>query len=211
MSEPIRVLLADDHPFIRAGLRTTLDTETDIVVAGEAEDGDDAQRQCTALQPDILVLDINMPGPPAVATLAAVRELCPSTRVIILTAYNDDAYVRGLLQAGALGYVLKDDAPEALVQAVRSVAQGGSWFSQAVVANLVIPDADGESDTPSLTERESQIVRLIGQGWDNTQIAEELHLSEQTVRNYVSRLYGKIGVQTRAEAVVWARDHELTA
>jgi DNA-binding NarL/FixJ family response regulator len=210
MSEPIRVLIADDHPLIRSGLCTALQTEADIVVAGEASDGAEAQRQCAGLQPDVLVLDLNMDGPPAVATLASVRELCPSTRVIILTAYDDDAYVRSLVLAGAMGYVLKDEVPEALVQAVRTVAQGGTWFSRSLVETLVHAKHD-ESDAPPLTERESQIMRLITQGWDNARIAEELCLSEQTIRNYVSHLYGKIGVQTRAEAVVWGRDHKMTA
>jgi DNA-binding NarL/FixJ family response regulator len=210
MSESIHVLIADDHPLIRAGLCMALQTEPDIVVAGEASDGDEAQRKCADLQPDVLVLDLNMDGPPAVATLASVRELCPRTRVLILTAYDGDTYVRGLVQAGAMGYVLKDEVPEALVQAVRSVAQGGTWFSRPVVESLVHPKHD-ESDAPPLTERESQIMRLIAQGLDNARIAEELCLSEQTIRNYVSRLYGKIGVQTRAEAVVWGRDHEMTA
>jgi len=210
MSEPIRVLIADDHPLIRSGLSMALQTEPDIVVAGEVSDGDEAQRQCAGLQPDVLVLDLNMDGPPAVATLASVRELCPSTRVIILTAYDDDAYVRGLVQAGAMGYVLKDELPETLVQAVRSVARGGTWFSRPVVETL-FHAKHAESDAPPLTERESQIMRLITQGWDNARIAEELSLSEQTIRNYVSHLYRKIGVQTRAEAVVWARDHGMTA
>jgi DNA-binding NarL/FixJ family response regulator len=210
MSEPIRVLIADDHPLIRSGLCMALQTEADIVVAGEASDGAEAQWQCAGLQPDVLVLDLNMDGPPAVATLASVRELCPSTRVIILTAYDDDAYVRSLVLAGAMGYVLKDEMPEALVQAVRTVAQGGTWFSGSLVETLVHANHD-ESDAPPLTERESQIMRLITQGWDNARIAEELCLSEQTIRNYVSHLYGKIGVQTRAEAVVWGRDHKMTA
>lgn len=211
MSETIRVLLADDHPLIRAGLRSTLEIEPDIDVAGEASDGDDAQRQCATLHPDVLVLDLNMPGSTAVETLASVRDACPHTRVLMLTAYDDDAYVRGLVQAGAMGYVLKDEAPEALVQAVRSVAQGGTWFSQQVIARLVHPVAHDQHGFPSLTEREQQVMRLIAQGWDNARIAGELSLGEQTIRNYVSRLYGKIGVQTRAEAVVWARDHEITA
>ena len=211
MSESIRVLIADDHPLIRAGLCTALQTEPDIVVAGEASDGDEVQRQCAALQPDVLVLDLNMDGPPAVATLASVRELCPRTRVLILTAYDDDVYVRGVVLAGAMGYVLKDEAPEALVQAVRTVAQGGTWFSRSLVENLVLHAEYDESDAPPLTERERQIMRLIAQGWGNARIAEELCLSEQTIRNYVSRLYGKISVQTRAEAVVWGRDHGVMA
>jgi DNA-binding NarL/FixJ family response regulator len=172
-------------------------------------DGDDAQRQCAALQPDVLVLDLNMPGSTAVETLALMRASCPGTRVLMLTAYDDDAYVRGLVQAGAMGYVLKDEAPEALVQAVRSVAHGGSWFSQQVVAHLVHPIAPDARNHPNLTQRELQIVQLIARGWDNARIAGELSLGEQTIRNYVSRLYGKIGVQTRAEAVVWARDNEM--
>ena len=209
MSESIRVLIADDHPLIRSGLCVALRSEPDIVVTGEASDGDEVQRQCASLQPDVLVLDVNMDGPPAVATatLTSVRELCPRTRVLILTAYDDDVYVRGLVLAGAMGYVLKDEAPEALVQAVRTVAQGGTWFSRSVVENLVLRAERDERDAPLLTERESQIIRLIARGWDNARIAEELCLSEQTIRNYVSRLYGKIGVQTRAEAVVWGRDH----
>ena len=211
MSESIRVLIADDHPLVRSGLCTALQTEPDIVVAGEASDGDEAQRQCAALQPDVLVLDLNMDGPPATATLAAVRERCPRTRVLILTAYDDDVYVRGVVLAGAMGYVLKDEAPEALVQAVQTMAQGGTWFSRSLVENLVLQAEQGESAAPPLTERESQIIQLIAQGWDNARIAGELCLSEQTIRNYVSRLYGKIGVQTRAEAVVWGRDHGAPA
>jgi DNA-binding NarL/FixJ family response regulator len=211
MSASIRVLLADDHPFIRAGLRTTLESQPDIVVAGEAADGDEARRHCQALRPDVLVLDLNMPGPPATATVAFVQERCPSIRVVVLTAYDDDAYVHGLIEAGVMGYVLKDEAPDALVQAVRSVARGGTWFSQPVVTKLVRAPARATTTGPPLTERERQLLRLLAQGWDNARIAEELHLGEQTVRNYVSRLYGKLGVQTRAEAIVWARDHDKTA
>jgi DNA-binding NarL/FixJ family response regulator len=210
MSEPIRVLLADDHPVVRAGLRTTLESEPDIVVVGEATDGDQAQQHCRALQPDVLVLDLNMPGPPAPATVSFVQAHCPNVRVVVLTAYDDDAYVRGLIEAGVGGYVLKDEAPEALVQAVRSVVHGGTWFSQPVVTKFVRASARPPTTGPPLTERERQLLRLLAQGWDNARIAEESHLGEQTVRNYVSRLYGKLGVRTRAEAIVWARDHDVT-
>ena len=208
MRKPIRVLLADDHPFVLAGLRTTLETEPDVLVVGEAADGDEAQRQCRALQPDVLVLDLNMPGSPATATVAFVREHCPNVRVVVLTAY-EDAYVRALIAAGVGGYVLKDEAPEALVLAVRSVASGGTWFSQPVVAHLVRAWSAPAPTGPPLTERERQLLTLLARGWDNARIAAEVHLEENTVRTYLSRLYAKLGVQTRAEAMVWARDHDV--
>jgi DNA-binding NarL/FixJ family response regulator len=210
MTEAIRVVLADDHPLIRSGLRARLEAEPDLAVIGEAADGAEAQRQCRDLRPAVLVLDLNMPGPPPTATVAFVQDHCPAIRVLVLTAYDDDAYVRGLLAAGIAGYVLKDEAPDALVDAVRSVARGGAWFSQSVVAKLARPPQPVDAG-PALTDRERELLDLLAQGWDNVRIAEELHLGEQTVRNYVSRLYDKLDVQTRAEAIVWARDHETTA
>jgi DNA-binding NarL/FixJ family response regulator len=208
--EPVRVVLADDHPLIRSGLRARLEAEPDLVVVGEAAHGDEAQQRSRELRADILVLDLNMPGPPPTATVAFLREHCPEARVLVLTAYDDDAYVRGLLAAGVAGYVLKDEAPDALVDAVRSVAHGGTWFSRAVVAALADPlRKDGVAGL-ALTARERQLLDLVARGWDNFRIAEELHLGEQTVRNYLSRLYGKLGVQSRAEAIVWAHEHGVT-
>jgi DNA-binding NarL/FixJ family response regulator len=209
MTEPIRIVLADDHPLIRAGLRARLQAEPDIVVVGEASDGDEAQLRCRELHPDVMVLDLNMPGPPAMTTLAFFKEHCPPVRVLVLTAYNDDAYARGLLAAGVAGYVLKDEAPDALVDAVRSVAHGGTWFSQSIIAKLAAPTPAAPAND-QLTGRERELLDLVGRGWDNARIAEELSLSEQTIRNYLSRLYGKLGVQSRAEAIVWARDHDAT-
>jgi DNA-binding NarL/FixJ family response regulator len=210
MSEQIHVLLADDHPVVRAGIRTTLEAETDIVVVGEAANGDEAQRLCSELQPDVLVLDLNMSGAPATATLAFAKTHCPRVRVVVLTAFDDEAYVQALIEAGVAGYVLKDEAPESLVAAVRSVVTGGTWFSQPVVTKLVRASTRAGAAGPSLTEREDQILRMLARGWDNARIAEEIHLGEQTVRNYASRLYGKLGVETRAEAIVWAHDHGVT-
>jgi DNA-binding NarL/FixJ family response regulator len=210
VSRPIRVLLADDHPVVRAGLRATLEAEPGIVVAGEAATGDEAQQRCRELQPDVVVLDLNMPGPPATATLAFAKEHCPDVRVVVLTAFDDDAYVQALIDAGVGGYVLKDEAPESLVAAVRSVVGGGTWFSQPVIRKIVRASTGAATAVPSLTAREEQLLRMLARGWDNARIADEVHLGEQTVRNYTSRLYRKLGVETRAGAMVWARDHRVS-
>jgi DNA-binding NarL/FixJ family response regulator len=205
--EPIRVLLADDHPLIRAGLRAGLAAEPDFALVGEAADGHDALRLCREHRPDVLLLDLQMPGPSAVETVTAVHECCPGVRVLMLTAHSEAVYVRGLVAAGVAGYVLKDEAAELLVDAIRSVARGGTWFSRPVVAKLVQPHVPRATQEPSLTRRERQVLPLLAQGWDNARIASTLYLSEQTVRNYVSRLYAKLGVSSRAQAMAWAQRH----
>lgn len=206
MIEPCRILLADDHPLIRSGLRVRLEAEPDLAVVGEAADGAQAQQFCQELRPDVLVLDLNMPGPSSSAIVAYVREHCPELAVLVLTAFDDDAYVRAMLAAGVAGYVLKDEAPDALVDAVRSVAHGGTWFSRAVVTTLAHPPAGADL---GLSRREWELLGLLVQGWDNARMAAELALGEQTVRNYLSRLYSKLGVQTRAAAMVWAHERGI--
>jgi DNA-binding NarL/FixJ family response regulator len=208
MTEPLRVILADDHPLIRAGLCTTLEAEPDIVVVGEAATGEEAQSLCKELQPDILVLDLNMPGPPATETVACVQAECPHVHVLVLTAYDDEPYIRGLVSAGVSGYILKDEAPDALVQAVRTVVLGGTWFSQSIVRKLTGP-RKGANAGPDLTVRERELLGLLVLGWDNAHIARELNLGEQTVRNYLSRMYAKLGVQTRSETIAWAHEHNM--
>lgn len=207
MSTPIRVLLADDHPLVRAGLRATVATAADINVIGEATTGDQVLGLCQTLQPDIVLLDLQMPGPPPGRTVADLRAHCPAVRVLVLTAHDDDAYVQGLLAAGVAGYVLKDEVPETLLHAIRGVARGGAWFSQAIVAKLTRAIGNPPGDAPDLTGRERDLLLALEQGWDNARIAAELHLSEQTVRNYLSRLYTKLDVHSRTEALVWLRDH----
>ena len=206
MTQPIRVLLADDHPLVRAGLRATLAAAPDLELVAEAATADEVQQACRQHRPDVVLLDLAMPGPPPAATVARLREDAPALRVIILTAHDEEAYVRALLALGVAGYVLKDEAPEALVQAIRSVMQGGSWFSSAVIRRLAQPDLPATA-AGELTARERQLLGLLAQGWHNARIADELHLSEQTVRNYVSRLYAKLGVRSRAEVMAWLLDH----
>lgn len=210
MAAKARVLLADDHAVVRKGIQAILADEPNLTVVGEATTGEEAQQLCKELRPDILLLDLSMPGPTASATMTFVHTYSPWTRVVILTAYHDDVAVRELVTTGARGYVLKDDAPDAVAGAVRSVAQGGTWFSPPVMATLLNGQrsSPGTDDAAALTGRERELLDLLKNGWDNGRIAAQLHLGEQTVRNYLHRLYGKLGVGSRAEAAVWAHEHD---
>jgi DNA-binding NarL/FixJ family response regulator len=209
--DQIRVLLADDHPLVRAGIRSTLMAEQDLALVGEAATGDEARRLCAELCPDVLLLDLSMPGPPPAETVAYLREHCPQAKVVALTAYDDDVYIHSLIEAGAMGYVLKDEAAAAVVRAIRAVHQGDTWFSRPVIEKLAQLETAkaARNESLGLTERERRILRLIALGQDNASIAAELSLAEQTVRNYVSHLYAKLDVSSRTEAALWARRHGL--
>lgn len=207
----IRVLLADDHGVVRAGLQAMLAGEPDIEVVGEAVTGDEVPDRCVSLQPDVLLLDLSMPGPPAAETVPSLHAQAMPIHIVILTACRDQAAARELVRLGVSGYILKDDEPEAVAAAIRQVAVGGTWFSPQVMAALSHGPfrATSETDTLPFTGRERQLLGLVRRGWDNKRIASELNLSEQTVRNYLSVLYAKLGVASRAEAVVWTREHGL--
>jgi DNA-binding NarL/FixJ family response regulator len=155
MGETVRVLVADDHPLMRAGICATLTAEPDMMLVGKAADGDEAQRLCQECNPDVLLLDLSMPGPSAFETVAFLREHCPQVKVVMLTAYDDDVYVRGLVAAGVAGYVLKDEIEEAVVRAIRAVMQGDTWFSRTVVERLARPATTEAppSEKPTLTDR----------------------------------------------------------
>src|ERR687885_2099883 len=187
MTRHIRVLLADDHPLIRAGIRTILTAEPDVRLVGEAIDGTDAQHLCRTLQPDVLLLDLNMPGPSPAETVAVLRTECPAVHVLVLTAHDDDAYVRALVAAGVDGYVLKDDATEAVVRAIHTVMQGDTWFSRLVMDKLVQVGTRGDvpSKNPALTMREIQVLRLVVEGKTNQEIARALGISVKTVEKHL--------------------------
>jgi DNA-binding NarL/FixJ family response regulator len=206
MGEIIRVLLADDHPLVRAGIRTTLTAEPNLSVVGEATDGYEAQRLCQSLNPDVLLLDLNMPGPSPAETVAYIREHSPSVHVIVLTAYDDDAYVRGMVAAGAMGYVLKDEAPKTLVRAIHAVMQGNCWFSQPLMQKLAHDkDRTLVSGVPqSLTSRELEVLRFVVAGKTNQEIAVMLGISVKTVEKHLGELFTKLGVSSRVEAAVYA-------
>lgn len=216
-STPIRVLLADDHPLVRAGIRATLSSETDIVVVGEAADAMEAQRLAEEVQPDVLLLDLSMPGPSATETVTYLRERCPKVRVLILTAFDDDAYVRGLVNAGVAGYVLKDEVPEAVSCALRAVVAGGTWFSRHLMQRLAqnpLDNADTageEVEEPKLTGREVQILQLLVEGQTDREIGQELNLAERTVRYCLRNIYDKLRVANRTEAAYRASQLRLGA
>ena len=206
VAEAVRVLLADDHPLVRSGIRATLENEASVALVGEATNGAEAQQMCLSLRPDIMLLDLSMPGPSPLETIAHVREQHPDTRILILTAYDDDAYIRGLMGAGIDGYLLKDEATEALVSAIITIQSGGTWFSRAVAQKMFEWRSGEKSAAFDLTKREEEMLSGIAQGWDNRRIAKEYELAEQTVRNYISRIYDKLNLHSRAEVVVWARE-----
>jgi NarL family two-component system response regulator LiaR len=202
----IRVILVDDHPALRMGLRIVLEQAPDVQVVAEAGTGEEALALIHALQPDVAVLDCQLPGLSGAQVAAEIRRLRLSTRVLALSAYTDDAVIQGMVQAGALGYLLKEEAPAAIVDAVRAAARGEGRWSAAVIARLAagaVSPAQTEAQD-DLTERELDVLRLLARGWDNHQIGGALQISERTVRFHLRNIYDKIGAQTRTEAAVWA-------
>jgi DNA-binding NarL/FixJ family response regulator len=209
MSDTIRVLLADDHPLVRAGIRAILSAESDITLLAEATDGHEAQHMTVHFQPDVLLLDLRMPGTPPTEVIPYVRERCPNTRILILSAYDDEVYIRRMASFEIAGYVLKEEAIESIVDAIRAIIAGKDWFSPSIQAKLRLHNSQRSAPEQLLTARERQILDLLVEGWDNARIAQTLSLAEQTVRNHLSRIYMKLDVRSRTEAIVMARDQLL--
>ncbi len=211
---PIRVLLVDDQRLMREGLRILLELEPDLEVVGEAGDGQAALDAYAALRPDVVLMDVRMPGMDGVEATRRLRERWPEARVIILTTFDDDEYVFEGLRAGALGYLLKDVSGQELAEAVRTVAAGGALIEPSVArkvlaefARLAPPARPIEAGLPTpLSEREREVLRLLALGLTNREIAARLYLAEGTVKNYVTSILQKLGVRDRTQAALRARE-----
>lgn len=205
----IRVVIADDHNVVRKGIRDLLSDEDDISVVGEARNGQEAVDLATALHPDVVVMDIAMPEMTGVEATRQIRAQAPDVRVLVLTAYEDDPYIYGLLDAGATGYILKTAESREIVRAVRATAAGQSTIDPAVVPRLIARITQPPAGGDTLTERELDVLRRAARGLTNKQIGAELQISDRTVQNHLANIYAKLGVASRTEAVTAGLQRQL--
>jgi two-component system, NarL family, response regulator NreC len=201
----IRILIADDHALVRAGLRALLSAQPDLEVVGEADDGVAVVEQCRRLVPDVAVMDLTMPGRGGIPAIEELRRDLPATKVLVLTMHDDEAYARQSRLAGAAGYVLKKALARELVVAIRSIHAGKTHFDPTVAD---IAPARG-APLELLTDRERGVVRLIALGHTNAEIAGQLHISEKTVEAHRAHVFEKLGLKTRADLVRFALEHGL--
>lgn len=211
--DPIRVLIAEDHPLFRKGMRVLLSNEDDFAVVGEAETGQDAIARSLDLMPDVVLMDLQMPGGSGIEATRAIAAASPTTKILVVTLFEDDDSVFAALRAGARGYLLKDTDEEEMLRAIRAVANGEAIFGPAIASRVLTLFAEGQTDRaplfPTLTEREREILRLLTRGMRNAAIADALFLSPKTVANHLSNIFSKMQVADRAEAIVRARDAGL--
>ncbi len=215
--ERIRVLIADDHPFFRDGLRMLLEATPDTEMVGEATDGDEAVRLAAELSPDVVLMDLRMPGPGGIEATRSILARNPAVGILVVTMVEEDDSVFAAMRAGALGYLLKGADKEETLAAVRAVARGEAVFGPGIARRLARYFSEGTARTeqnvrrafPELTEREREILDLIAAGKNNDEIAKALFLSLKTVRNYVSSIFAKLQVADRAGAIIRAREAGL--
>ncbi len=215
---PIRLLIADDHGVLRAGLRALLSAEPEFEVVGEAETGDEVLRKAEMLHPDVVLLDISMPGPSGIEVTRELKARFPDMRVLILTVHEDETLLREALRAGAAGYIVKRAVEEELIAAILAVWRGDLYVHPAMTRVLLQDVAEGqrgastspgEDQLAQLTPRERDVLRLIALGYTNRQIADKLCISVRTVETHRANLTGKLGVRSRVQLVRIAREHGL--
>jgi DNA-binding NarL/FixJ family response regulator len=202
--ERIRVFLADDHELVRYALRSLLEVEPDIEVVGEAADSETAVRGCVEAVPDVLLLDLHMPGEGGVEVCREVTHACPSVSVVVLTSFDGDEEVFGAVGAGACGFLLKDTPPERMVQSIRAVASGQSVFDTGVATRIIHGCATGYDDADALSDREMEVLQLMAKGMSNKEIGRALWIGETTVKTHVSHILRKLKQSDRTSAVLCA-------
>ncbi|MEM7343933.1 MAG: response regulator transcription factor [Chloroflexota bacterium] len=207
MTDTINIIITDDHEVVRAGLRAFISTEADIEMVGEASNGQEAIELVQKLKPDVILMDIVMPGMGGIEAIRQITETNPKARIVALTSFSDDDKVFPAIKAGALGYVLKDTAPDKLLQAIRHVYRGESSLDPTIAIKLIREfnrptEQTGSSET--LTEREVEVLKLVAQGLSNQEIAETLVITEKTVRNHVVSILGKLHLANRTQAALYA-------
>ncbi len=207
-NQPITVLIVDDHTVVRQGVRAFLETQSDIRVIGEAASGEEAVRLAAEHVPDVVLMDLVMPGMDGVEATRRVKRVSPRTQIIVLTSYHDDEHIFPAIRAGAISYLLKDVAPDELADAIRKAARGEAILHPRVAARVIqeIHALPPEPPTPfaELTERELEVLRLIAEGLSNAEIAERLVISEKTVKSHVSNILSKLHLADRTQAAVYA-------
>jgi NarL family two-component system response regulator LiaR len=205
--KPIRVLVVDDHAIIRKGMRAVLDLVPDIEMVGEAENGKQAIKMDLELQPDVILMDLMMPEMDGITCIQEIKSKRPEARILVLTNFAGEEMIFPAIKAGAMGYQLKDSSPETLVEAIHQVFHGQSslhpLIAKRLLEELSTPSEQRPSNDP-LTQRELEVLRLIAQGYENHDIAEQLVVSEATVRTHVSNILGKLHLATRTQAALYA-------
>ena len=209
----IRILLADDHAVVRAGLRALLTNESDFELVGEAGDGYQVLQMAARLRPNLVLMDVSMPGQGGIDALRQLKEMLPETHVLVLTVHEDDSLMRRAIRAGASGYVVKRAAESELIHAIRAVWRGDIYIhpamTRALLKDLVSSSPMQPSPESTLTPREVDVLRLIVRGYTNNQIAKELNISARTVEGHRANLMGKLELHSRVELVEYAEQHNL--
>jgi len=207
MAQVIRILVVDDHAVVREGLRALISGKPDMELVGEAGDGQEAVLLARSLQPDVILMDLVMPRKDGIRTIQEIRDENLEARILVLTSFDEDDQVFSAVKAGALGYILKDSSPQELLEAIRCVYRGESSLHPAVARKLMLgyrQDQKAETGTVALTEREVETLKLVARGLSNQEIAQQLHISEGTVRFHVTNILGKLELENRTQAALYA-------
>jgi len=207
MKKPIRIFMADDHAIVRKGLRTLIESESDMEVIGEASDGVEAVLKVRSLQPDVILMDLVMPRQGGVEAIIEIKKEYPDARILVLTSFAEEEKVFSAIKAGALGYLLKDTSPEQLLQAIHDVYRGESSLHPTIALKLIRELRQPSSLPPTndpLTEREVEVVKLVAQGYTNQEIADTLFISERTVGNHIGSMLSKLHLANRTQVALYA-------